>query len=189
MNSINKLITMWLDELVDYKITPYEELPDIDLYMDQVITYLEKQLRIFESTSQDKQITSSMINNYVKGDVIPSPIKKKYNKSHIALILEICALKKVLSIHQIKALFDEQFKDNKFNEGFNKFKEIEDAYINQIANETLNTISKTSENNIDALNDLALDLAIKAQVNLAISDRILFYVQKYKEKTEKKTKE
>ncbi|UKI49383.1 MAG: DUF1836 domain-containing protein [Clostridium sp.] len=53
-----------------------KKLPDIDLYMDQVVTYLEKQLKILATSSLDKQITSSMINNYVKGEVISAPVSK-----------------------------------------------------------------------------------------------------------------
>ena len=106
MKDINKSLELWLNDLTKYELTQYEKLPDIDLYMDQVITYLEKQLRTFQLSSLDKQITSSMINNYVKGEVIPSPNAKRYSKEHIALILEVCLLKKALSISNIKNILD-----------------------------------------------------------------------------------
>jgi hypothetical protein len=77
MKDINNSLKLWLEELEGFELTPYEKLPDIDLYMDQMITYLERQLRTFSLSTLDKQITSSMINNYVKGDCIPSPISKK----------------------------------------------------------------------------------------------------------------
>ena len=80
MKDINKSLKFWLEELDKFELASYEKLPDIDLYMDQMITYLERQLNTFSLSSLDKQITSSMINNYVKGDCIPSPNAKKYNK-------------------------------------------------------------------------------------------------------------
>ena len=65
MKDINNSLKIWLDDLNKYELTSYEKLPDIDLYMDQMITYLERNLNTFEISSLDKQITSSMINNYV----------------------------------------------------------------------------------------------------------------------------
>ena len=80
-------------------------LPDIDLYMDQVLALSEKYFGAF-SDSNEVGITSSMLNNYVKQKVIPSPDKKRYNKEHLARFLMICILKRVLSIAKIKQLLD-----------------------------------------------------------------------------------
>ena len=80
MKDINKSLKIWLEDIDKFELTKYESLPDIDLYMDQMLTYLERQLNTFAVSTLDKQITSSMINNYVKGDCIPSPISKKYNR-------------------------------------------------------------------------------------------------------------
>ena len=112
MNSINKTLSKWLDDLNKFSYRNYDELPDIDLYMDQVVTFLEKQLAIFQTSSLDKQITSSMINNYVKGEVVSAPIAKKYNREHLALIQEVCTLKQVLSIAEVKQVIDERYKKN-----------------------------------------------------------------------------
>ena len=107
MNSVNKTLISWLKDLDKFSYKNYEQLPDIDLYMDQMITYLDKQLNIFQTSSMDKQITPSMINNYVKGEVVSAPIAKKYNREHIALIEEVCTLKQVLSIAEVKQVIDE----------------------------------------------------------------------------------
>ena len=109
MNSIKKSLENWLNDLNNFSFKNYEELPDIDLYMDQVVTFLEKQLYIFQNNTLDKQITSSMINNYVKGEVLPSPISKKYNREHLALIEEICTLKQVLSIADVKQIENDRY--------------------------------------------------------------------------------
>ncbi len=102
MKNVNKSLENWLNELNNFSFKNYEAKPDMDLYMEQILGYLDRELSIFKTSSLDKQITSSMINNYVKGDVIASPILKKYNREHIAQIEEVCTLKSVLSLGEIK---------------------------------------------------------------------------------------
>ena len=65
------------------------EIPNIDLYMDQVTTFLDEKLKSSARNSQEdeKLVTKTMINNYTKNDVIPPPIKKKYNKDHMFLLI------------------------------------------------------------------------------------------------------
>ena len=125
MESIKKSLENWLNELSNFSFKSYENLPDIELYMDQVVTFLEKQLYIFQTSTLDKQITSSMINNYVKGEVLPAPKNKKYSKEHLALIEEICTLKQVLSIADVKQILDKCYKDTEEKDKvFNHFNEI-----------------------------------------------------------------
>ena len=85
------------------KIPLWNELPELDLYMDQVIGLMEKYLN---ASKKDKLITPSMINNYVKLGIMPPPQKKKYSKTHIAYLIIICSLKQVMPIPNIKILID-----------------------------------------------------------------------------------
>ena len=75
---------------IDY-IKP-EDIPNIDLYMDQVLTYMHRQLSLFERSEDNPLLTSSMINNYVKSGVLERPEKKKYSKNHLATLMVICML-------------------------------------------------------------------------------------------------
>jgi len=93
----------WLKKLNDFELPSWQELPNIYLYMDQVLTYIDKELEPCIVDDQDK-LTGSMINNYVKGGVIPSPNSKKYSRSHIAYLLAINSLKQVISISDIKTI-------------------------------------------------------------------------------------
>ncbi|MCR4932681.1 MAG: DUF1836 domain-containing protein [Lachnospiraceae bacterium] len=84
-----------------------EEIPDIDLYMDQVTTFMDDRLRAStRNKSDDKLMTKTMINNYAKNDVIPPPIRKKYNKEHLLLLIMIYYFKSILQINDIKDLLD-----------------------------------------------------------------------------------
>lgn len=85
-------------------IPRYAELPDIELYMDQVLTYTDSQLRPLLPEGE-KILTSSMVNNYVKQKLIPTPSHKRYSREHLALLISICLMKRTVSIGDIQQLF------------------------------------------------------------------------------------
>ena len=87
---------------IDY-IKP-EDLPNIDLYMDQVTTFMESQLASTKRYPEDKILTKTMINNYAKNDLLPSPEKKRYSKEHMLLLIFIYYFKNILSISDIQTL-------------------------------------------------------------------------------------
>ena len=82
-----------------------EDIPGIDLYMDQVTTFMDKKLRnTTRNPENDKILTKTMINNYAKNDLLPPPVKKKYSKEHVLLLIFIYYYKNVLSITDIQTL-------------------------------------------------------------------------------------
>ena len=89
------------EQLRAFKCPTWASLPEIELYMDQVLTLVSKHFGVFSGADS---VTASMINNYVKAGVVPPPIKKRYGKEHICRIFVICVLKRVLSISQISRL-------------------------------------------------------------------------------------
>ncbi|MBQ9413999.1 MAG: DUF1836 domain-containing protein [Clostridia bacterium] len=99
----SQLLAEWLNQIETLEPTTWERLPELDLYMDQVITLLNRQLAPV-SSEDDRPLTSSMINNYVKDGVLPRPEKKKYNRDHLTLLLMICTLKSVFSLPEIAQL-------------------------------------------------------------------------------------
>lgn len=81
-----------------------DELPNIDLYMDQVTTFMDFHLESSKRYSEDKLLTKTMINNYTKNELLPPPNKKKYSKDHMYLLILIYYLKGVLSITDIQSV-------------------------------------------------------------------------------------
>lgn len=81
------------------------EIPDIELYMEQLTTFMESRLESQKENTQDKVLTKTMINNYTKAGIVMPPVNKKYNKRHIILLILIYYLKNILSIKDIKSLF------------------------------------------------------------------------------------
>lgn len=91
-------------EVMDY-INP-SAIPGIDLYIDQVTTFLDSQLMPSKRHSDDKAITKTMINNYVKSKLLPAPEKKKYSKEHVLTLIFVYYLKNFLSIPDIEAILN-----------------------------------------------------------------------------------
>ena len=83
-----------------------EDIPNIDLYVDQVTTFIESQLSSLKRDEDEKILTKTMINNYTKNHVLPSPDKKKYSKDHVLTLILIYYLKSFLSIKDIQTLLE-----------------------------------------------------------------------------------
>lgn len=82
------------------------DVPNIDLYMDQVTTFMDEHLSDVKRYEDDKILTKTMINNYTKNDLLPPPVKKKYSKEHIYVLTFIYYLKNILSISDIQKLLN-----------------------------------------------------------------------------------
>ncbi len=79
----------WESYLGALKLPAWNELPTLELYMDQVVIVLNDYLGMY-AAGEDKTVTQAMINNYVKQKLIPPPVKKKYSRVHLALLMIIC---------------------------------------------------------------------------------------------------
>ena len=81
----NEKLKDFCQQMIAYRLPRWEDLPTFDIYMDQLITLVKQYLKdLFDE--EDVIITSSMINNYVKMELIPKPVKKRYNREHIAYL-------------------------------------------------------------------------------------------------------
>lgn len=89
----------WERFLGSYRLPEWDDLPQIDLYLDQVIALVNRYLGFFVyDPAEEKLLTPSMVNNYVKLRLIPAPVRKKYARKHIALLLMICTFKQSVSM-------------------------------------------------------------------------------------------
>ncbi len=82
-----------------------EQIPGIDLYMDQVTTFMDEHLKDTRRYPEDKVLTKTMINNYAKNNLLPPPVKKKYSKNHMLMLIFIYYFKNLLSFSDIEVLF------------------------------------------------------------------------------------
>lgn len=89
--------------LAAYVPPAWEQLPDLGLYMDQVITFMERQCRALYP-QMGSILTPSMINNYVKCGLVTRPVGKKYDRVQLAQLMMVCTLKQVASMEEMKQL-------------------------------------------------------------------------------------
>ena len=87
-----------------YRPVPWEQIPDLGLYMDQVITFITRAYEPLYGEATKRYLSAPMINNYVKNKLIPRPAGKKYSRVQIALLIMIVALKQVCTMEDIRAM-------------------------------------------------------------------------------------
>ncbi len=116
MKSNKALLREFIDHISKMELIHASDIPSIPLYMDQVTTFMNEHLKAHKRYDDDKIMTKTMINNYAKNDLLPSPEKKKYSKDHMILLLFIYYFKNILSITDIQALLapitDKYFQAN-----------------------------------------------------------------------------
>jgi len=115
-----------LDEFNKIDYVKPEDIPNIDLYMDQVTTFMDSQLATSKRHEDDKILTKTMINNYAKNDLLPPPEKKKYSKEHVLTLIFIYYFKSILSISDIQSILN-PITDKYFGKGSSEMS-LEDIY-------------------------------------------------------------
>lgn len=101
----NDLLNKIMESFESIEHIDVSDIPNIDLYMDQVTTFMDKHLRKgARYPDEDKVMTKTMINNYAKNDLLPPPVKKKYSREHVLVLIFIYYYKGILSISDIQTL-------------------------------------------------------------------------------------
>jgi len=112
----------WEKYLDNYKLPTWDEIPDLGLYMDQVVALLTQYLDYLPpEIKEERCITASTINNYVRLKAMPEPKKKKYYRVHIAYLVMICTLKQTLSIALVKKLIPMDIAEDEFIGIYNSY--------------------------------------------------------------------
>ena len=180
-------VDLYLESLLAGKPPEWEQLPDIGLYMDQVTSYLERQLGPFSPSDKEGAITSSMINNYVKAKIIPRAKSKKYSQEHIALLLSVFMLKKALSIQDMGVLLADASSEGSYREFYDRFRKALTECAISTAQEIRTGLEpgsaeSTARFEASAIDDaklrtLALKLAVEASLRSLAAERLLALLQ------------
>lgn len=91
-----------------FSLPRYRDIPDMPLYRDQVTTYIGGIFEALDACGEGPWITPSMVNNYVKAGLVPSPLRKQYTREHVARLIVVCAFKQFLPMDAIRHLFEIQ---------------------------------------------------------------------------------
>ena len=186
----DRMIESILDSLSKMEYVKSSKIPNIDLYMDQVLTFMNGQLENAKRYESDKVMTKTMINNYAKNHLLPAPEKKKYTKEHIMVLMFIYYFKNILSIGDIQSILnpltDRYFangKDLNLEKIYEEVFSLEKGQIEQLK-ETLtkdyeragNTFTKEAEEDKEFLQlfsficMLSYDIYIRKQIIEKIVD-------------------
>ena len=138
-----------LHKIQEKAVLSYEGLPDIDLYMDQVIAYLSRQS---VSGRDSENLTAAMVNNYIKDGLLPRAVEKKYNRDHLAFLIMISRLKQVLSVRDTALLLQKETENRAVCDYFDLFQSL--LY------ETAAEIADTPAQNDESPADVAIRLAL-----------------------------
>ncbi len=152
------------EKLASERPVKWPEFPDISLYKDQVLSYMFRQLINFEG---DGQLTSAMINNYIKDGLLPRTDGKKYSREHLAGLTEICLLKQVLSVRDTGFLLKQELSKEDHEEFYTKFIQILDNSLRETA-ELIN-----AQWDMEALSDMTLRLAVSSYCDKLACERLI----------------
>lgn len=180
-----------VEKLSSCKDIQLSDIPCIDLYVDQVTTLFDDKLGDIKREPSEKVLTKTMINNYTKSKIIMPPKNKKYNKNHMILLSLIYNLKQILSINDIKLLFDPLFNRANSAKGvlkvdldelYNAYLSIKEDdmekfsdYFSDVFDHVLSVSSETIKdtNNKQTLILLVLALAAQAAFNKRLAESII----------------
>ncbi|WP_046215135.1 DUF1836 domain-containing protein [Paenibacillus wulumuqiensis] len=165
----------WGEAKIEYRFPRWKQLPQIELYMDQMVALLEGQFRQFPGDTGSKLITPSMINNYVKQKVIPPTVKKRYSRTHIAYLIMICNLKPVLPIATIQTMIESQLEIHTLGEIYNHFCDEQEAasrYTMELARQEARTLRESAGSQQEMLSNFSLKMATLANAGKILAEKI-----------------
>ena len=129
MDDLNAL----LERLRTQRPVEWDQLPDFALYMDQILTYMDRQIIRFD---EDDGLTAAMVNNYTKSGLVPRAEGKKYSREHVAYLTAICVLKRVMSTRDMDLLIKEELHGERpVEDGYAAFCRSLDNALNITAGE------------------------------------------------------
>jgi hypothetical protein len=153
-----------IEKMTTERPIAWENIPDISLYMDQMVGYMSRQLIDF--SSGDK-LTPAMINNYIKDGLLPRAEGKKYNREHIACLTSICVLKRILSMREIKILISEKINGSDILSWYEELRGSIDRSLLDASSKLKTTMSR------EELSEAALELAIMAYGQQLLCKRLV----------------
>ncbi|MCI9171216.1 MAG: DUF1836 domain-containing protein [Lawsonibacter sp.] len=167
------------DRMRQERPTPWEDLPDIALYMDQLIAYMSRQLIRFDG---GPALTSAMVNNYIKDGLVPRAEGKRYGPVHLGYLTAVVALKQVLSVRDIGALMGA-------GRALEKTPPEQYGYFCRALDRALSDTAQAIDPEADQsdLARMALDLAVRSYANQLACQRVLSILQPQEEKKNKRS--
>lgn len=165
----------WDKHLKEQTLPTWEELPDLELYMDQVLILINRYNNIFNTVGKAPAVTPPMINNYVKQKTVPAPVNKKYARVHLAYLIMVCTLKQALNISTIEKIIPFGLPEEEVRLIYNSFVKNQQkafSYVAEQVSQVAVPILSNEDVPADRVQDLVLQVAITANIFKTLSDYI-----------------
>ncbi|MEG1222293.1 MAG: DUF1836 domain-containing protein [Bacilli bacterium] len=190
-------LNWWLANLDKQKLPEYSKLPEVNLYMEQVVSFVAESVKPF-SNDNNCDLTSFMVNNYVKAKIIEPPNDRKYNRDHITHLIALSMLKSVTNLEDLSLILDSKTSMMTPEDSYNFFKKTTEDSITNVLHKTkvrVDTINKKADTDrnkakknqekikkIDGVqkNQLiysAFRLLVESEINKMVADKILSEVR------------
>ena len=164
------------EKLRDFRLPVWEEFPDLELYMDQMIVLLNRYLTFDEALAEERTITASMINNYVKMRIMPPPVKKKYGRAHLAYLVIICSLKDALGISVIQKIFPPGMEGEVLRDRYNAFVRNQEKSYHYVA-DNIDLVAlpllQEQERVSERIHDLVMQVGVSASITKALTEHFI----------------
>lgn len=114
-------LSRWQQYMESFRLPRWEELPDMELYMDQVVSLVNRYLELIPHDEKNPVLTASAVNNYVRLKVMPAPERKRYGRRHLACVILICAMKQSMALSDIQKILPRDATDEQMQRMYNEF--------------------------------------------------------------------
>ena len=176
---ISHKLARWDRFITDYHLPDWEAIPDLGLYMDQVIVLLEQYLTFIPTPagSKEKFVTSSTINNYVRLKIMPAPVKRKYHRVHIAYLVMILTMKQSLSISDVQKVIppmdsSEDEVLSVYEDYSEKFRRLA-LFFNQQVQSAAEGVRSTEQSSDNAVELLVIESALIAGFSKILAEKLI----------------
>ena len=176
---ISHKLARWDKFITEYQLPDWDAIPDLGLYMDQVIVLLEQYLTFIPAPTGSKErfVTSSTINNYVRLKIMPAPVKRKYHRIHIAYLIMILTMKQSLSISDVQKILPQDSSEANVRAVYEdyslKFRRV-GLFFNQQVQSGAEGIRTATEQSCDnAVELLVIESALIAGFSKILAEKLI----------------
>lgn len=167
----------WETYLNEHVLPSWDELPALDLYMDQVVALLNSYLGFLpKEVGMDAVVTAAAVNNYVRKKIMPPPVKKRYSRVHLAYLLMICSLKQSVSISYIQQMIPLTLSEQQIHDVYNRFvaqQRRTTLYFVEQVNKQASTMLALGKTDDDGVSNIVTAFAVVAGLSRMATEKLI----------------
>lgn len=167
----------WENYLNEHALPLWEELPTLDLYMDQVVALLNSYLGFLpKEVGMDAVVTAAAVNNYVRKKIMPAPVKKRYSRVHLAYLLMICSLKQSVNISYIQQMIPLTLTEQQVHDVYNRFAEQQrrtTLYFVEQVNQQASRLLAEGKTDDEGVNNIVTAFAVTAGLSRMAAEKLI----------------